>query len=83
MCHGQDVLTWLPQAPRCRFLDSSAEGVRERHSQAGLPGSHAVSATSFNFLRCMTIIDSRRRIFERGELFIVVFKFDLRDVYLL
>lgn len=81
MCQGQDVLTWLPQALRCSFSDSSAEGVGERHSQEGLQGSRAVSATSFNFLCFMTITDTRRHIFERGELFIVVFKFDLTDVY--
>lgn len=67
MRQGQDVLTWLPRALRCSFSDSSAEGVRERHSGEGLPGSHAVSATSFDFLCFMTTVDTRRHSFELGE----------------
>lgn len=81
MCQGQDVLTWLPQAPRCSLSDSSGEGVRERQSQEGLPGSHRLS--QLHSLCFMTIIDTRRCVFEHEELFIVVFKFDLTDVYLL
>lgn len=85
MRQGQDVLTWLPQALRCSFSDSSVEGVRERESGTHGKVSQALmpSPPPLNFLCFMMTVDTRRHIFECGELFIVVFKFDLTDVYLL